>query len=567
MNDGNRLPGRLGIYEPYDDVTVDDDWPADAPAGLVSLAFIKAAIRRGAIFCCIMTVVGFLVGCALYIKYPAPYQASTSLLITYGPYDSGPNAPFDAQAIAQSRTVGTLAMHKLGLQQDVDSFLAAYAVTTVSSRVLLITFTAPSASQALQGANAVGTEFLLLQANELRQTQELVSASLNQQVSQAKQTINSITAQISQVSAQPSSPAQQSRLEGLQGQLSSATATLASYQQAVIGNETTNQSATVAAIKSSQVLDGAALLPRSHLRGLLLYPGAGLVIGLAVGIGIVLIRAMVSDRLRRRGDIADAIGAPVKLSTGPLQLDRWRLVRRRRSAAAREVAIGRIAAYLRCAVPESAGGTAALAVVVVDSPKAIALPLVSLATSYAREGRQIVLADLASGAPAARLLGVGKPGVNTVSMQGARLVVAVPEPDDIAPTGPLAAGFARAHRSAFTDLVVAACARADVLLTLVTLDASVGADHLATWAADAVAVVTAGRSSRAKIDAAGEMVRLSGTRLISAVLIGAEKTDESLGVVPAQHTGDAVAAEQCQCQRGWFRACFARDEQGSGTLR
>jgi hypothetical protein len=45
-------------------------------------------------------------------------------------------------------------------------------------------------------------------------------------------------------------------------------------------------------------------------------------------------------------------------------------------------------------------------------------------------------------------------------------------------------------------------------------------------------MVTAGRSSWTKIHAAGEMVRLAGTRLVSAVLVGADKTDESLGVAP-----------------------------------
>ncbi len=539
MNDGNRLPGRLGTYEPYGDFTADDDWP-DAATGLVSLAFIRAAIRRSALFCCIMTVVGFLIGCALYINFPTPYQASTSLLLTYGPYDNNPGAPYDEQAIAQSRAVATLAMHKMGFRQGVDSFLATYTVAMVSSRVLLITFSAPSASQALRGANAVATEFLLLQAGELGQAQDLVSASLNQQVSQAKQALSSITAQVSQVSAQPSSPAQQSRLRDLQGQLNSATSTLSSLQQAVSGNETTNQPATAAAIKDSQVLDQAALLPRSHLRHLLLYPGAGLVIGLGLGIGIVLIRAIVSDRVRRRDDVADAIGTPVKLSTGPLRPDRWRLVRRGRSAA-READIRRIGAHLGSAVPENARGTAALAVVAVDDPEAAALPLVSLATSCAQQGRQIVLADLASGAPAARLLGVRGPGVGEASVPDARLTVAVPERDNMAPSGPLAHAPAPDQHSPFTDAVAAACAKADVLLTLVTLDPSVGGEHLRTWAADAIAVVTAGRSSWAKINAAGEMIRLSGTRLDSAVLIGADKADESLGVIPVQHPRDAAA--------------------------
>lgn len=84
-----------------------------------------------------------------------------------------------------------------------------------------------------------------------------------------------------------------------------------------------------------------------------------------------------------------------------------------------------------------------------------------------------------------------------------------------------------------------------MLLTLLTLDPSFGGEHLQTWAANAVVVVTAGRSSWTKINAVGEMIRLSGTRLASAVLIGADKTDESLGVVSGQQVGRAAeVAEQ-----------------------
>jgi hypothetical protein len=64
----------------------------------------------------------------------------------------------------------------------------------------------------------------------------------------------------------------------------------------------------------------------------------------------------------------------------------------------------------------------------------------------------------------------------------------------------------------------------------VTLDPSVGGDYVASWATGAVAVVTAGRSSWAKIQAVGEMSRLAGLPLTSAVLVGADRTDESLGV-------------------------------------
>ena len=244
-----------------------------------------------------------------------------------------------------------------------------------------------------------------------------------------------------------------------------------------------------------------------------------------------MIRALVSNRLRQRDDIAQALGAPVKLSMGRVQQGR--------RGAVRDPGIQRIAAYLDRAVPTDPGHAASLAVVPVDDPRAAALCLVSLALSRAQQGECVVLADLAPGAPAARLLGFREHGVREVSVHDNRLTVAVPEGDDVLPpTGPL--GRAQVHGSPFTDAMTAAYARANVLLTLATLDVSFGGDHLATWATDAVAFITAGRSSWTTISAVGEMVRLSGTRLASAVLIGADHSDESLGVT---YTIDSHKAE------------------------
>ena len=77
--------------------------------------------------------------------------------------------------------------------------------------------------------------------------------------------------------------------------------------------------------------------------------------------------------------------------------------------------------------------------------------------------------------------------------------------------------------------LAAACASADVLLTLATLDPATGGDYLSTWATDAVAVVTAGKSSSVRIHAVGEMIRLRASASASVVLLGADKGDESLG--------------------------------------
>src|SRR5262249_3638823 len=115
-----------------------------------------------------------------------------------------------------------------------------------------------------------------------------------------------------------------------------------------------------------------------------------------------------------------------------------------------------------------------------------------------------------------------------------------------APAGPLRPTSLRAP-SATADGLAAACSSADLLLTLITLDPAVGGDHLATWAADAVVMVQAGRSSWTKIHAVGEMIRLSGQGRGSAVLGGADRADESLGVTPAPGAGrDVVTAQSTQ---------------------
>jgi len=519
-------PGRFGAYE---DSAVVEDRAAEFEPNLVSLRFLAAALRRSAWLWCVAAVAGLLVGSLAYAATRDPYQASTTLLLTLDPSQNvtaqaaDNEYQADNQAMTQSRTVAGLAIRKLGLRESVSSFLSSYSATSVSDRVLVITDSASSSDQAVLRANAIAAAFLQFRAGELLEEQQLTRSAFDQQIGQTRQGISSLRQQISRLSASPASAAQQAQLSNLQTELSQATSTLAGLNGAAFSYETTTQPAIAAEAKSDVVLDGAVPLPYSQGKHLLLYALIGLFLGLVLGLAVALIRALVSDRLRQRADVSQALGAPVKLSVGRLGLNG-----RHGLAAASHLDVRRIAAYLDRSLPRNPRGAAALAVVPVDAPRAAALSLVSLALSRAQQGEQVVLADLAGGAPAARLLGIDEPGVRMVSGYDNRLIVAVPDGDDVLPpVGPL--GRAQLPGSPFTDAVVSACARANLLLTLATLDASLGGDHLATWATDAVVVLTAGRSSWTTISAVGEMIRLSGTRLESSVLIGADDTDESIG--------------------------------------
>jgi capsular polysaccharide biosynthesis protein len=535
LNGSNGQQDRLGAY---DDFAATENRSVDFAPGLVSLGFIKAAIRRSVRFLCAVAVIGLLLGYVAYVARPHQYRASASILLTPSPYENAQTAPANNAAIGETRAVAGLAVQELGIRQSVSSFLNTYTVTSVTDRLLTVIASASSANQAVLQASSVANAFLKFRAAELQGEQSLVVQSLNQQINQTKQRISSIATQISQLSSQVASPTQQSKIDGLRTEQNSAIGQLNAIQGAVTGNQTTTLPALAAALKGSEVLSVVAL-PQSRLKPLITYAVVGLILAFALGLGIVVVRAVVSDRLRRRDDIAYALDAPVKLSVGRLRPRRWL---RGRAARRRDRDMRRVIEHLRSAVPRSTRGPAGLAIVAVDKTSVAARAVVALATSYASQGNHVVTADLSGGAHLAHLLGVKKPGAHTVSRNGVNFTMAVPDRDDPVPIGPLPLATPPAGPAQVEDALLASYFSADLLLTLVTLDPAIGGDHLATWATSAVVVVTAGQSSAERIHAVGEMVRLAGMRLDSGVVVGAEKSDESLGLMrrPDEQAGIGV---------------------------
>jgi capsular polysaccharide biosynthesis protein len=521
---GNR--GHIRRLGSFDDFTFGEEQPADVATGLVSLGFIGAAIKRNMRLWLILAVVGLIGGLGYYYKAPPAAKASTSVLLTYGPSESPASAIFDNQTMAESHTVAQLAMKKLGDTTDpVGTFAASYVVGVVTDRILVIQASAPSSAQAVARAQAIAQAFLQFRASQEQVIQKAQVGALTQEEQAAQQDVDNLKGQVSTAQTQGASTAQ---VKKLTLQLNQANVNLSVIQQEIAA--TSSGTATIAANAGSVILDPAAPLPASKTKKLLEYAVYGLIGGLVVGMAIAAIGAVVSDRLRRRDDVARALGAPVRLSVGPVRLA-GRLPRTKRGlAAAEDVEVKQIVAHLRGVVPVRERKVA-LAVIPVDQPDVAALSVVALATSCAEDGRRVVVADLAAGAPVAALLGVQGPGVKPVPVGKAQLILAVPGEAEIAPSGPVGRP-ADGQRSEFTEQVNAACGSADLLLTLIPLDPSLGADHLPSWASSAVAMVTAGKASWTKLHAVGEMVRLAGTSLVSTVLVGADKSDESLGVLP-----------------------------------
>lgn len=527
-----------------------DEEPTTVPGRLVSLGFLAAALRRKARLWCTLAGIGLLVGCGYFAAFPHPYKATVSILLADEP-NSNPDAQILTDLVlAKSLPVAESSVQELKLSQTPGTFLASYVVTEVTSQVIQITVSASSSGQAVQTASVVAHQFLEFRAQYEQTQEQQTAAELDQQVNQARQRLSSIDTQISKESADTGNPDQQSILKSLHDKQAAASSTLSQVQNYAIQTQATTATATRQVIGGSQVLNVATAVKSSKLMTTALYVFGGLFGGLVLGIAIVIIGAITSDRLLRRDDIAYAIGAPVRLSVGSLRRSRWLPDLPGQSAARRE-GMDRLTAHLRRAAARLAapagmlgpgGGSdgrglpAGLAVIAVEDTRSTAAAVVAVAVAAAQEHRRVVLADLSRDAEAARLLGVGHavtghPTIARVRSDGVEITVVVPGAEDAALVGPLPS---RAEEQAQPDGEVAVvCADADLVLSLVTLDPASGGGHLSTWAADAVVVVTAGQATAVRIRAVGGMVRLSGTRLASVVVAGADKKDESLGMTDA----------------------------------
>jgi capsular polysaccharide biosynthesis protein len=474
---------------------------------------------------------GLVIGLGYAVDKMPGHSATTTVLIDGIPANPGAELVTDAD-IAQSMPVATAVVAQLGLNETPASFLSTYTATVGTTQVMTITAKGPNDGAAVQRASAIATQFLAYRSKYLRQQLQQTEDSLNQGIGQAQHNLDSINAQISQVSAEPVSSSQQATLGGLQKQQTDAELAVTdakSYERTTMLQANAQ---TAEMVRSSQVLSSAMPAGRSVKKHFLTYAIGGLLGGLIIGMVIVIIGAITSDKLRRRDDIAIAVGTPVRLSVGRLRGRRWIPGRRERSGQlGRDME--RVVNHLRNAIPASSRGAAGIAVVATDDVVTVAQAVVRLAIASSQQRKRVVIADLCAGAPAARQLGVTAPGINTVRPDGVSIVVVVPEAKEVAPVGPLK--NPPPGSPPVREELAETCAHADLLLSLVTLDPSSGADFLGTWATDAVLVVTAARSTATRLHATSEMIRLAGTRLDSVVLLDADKGDESLGTVTAEY--------------------------------
>ena len=509
-------------WNPGADLDDDNASPDRAMPTLVSLHFIRTTLRQRLGVCLLSALLGLLGAGAFMIAFPPPDQAKAALVLTHDPEADPYRAMATNVSLLQTRTVATRATERLGLTMTPEDFHKSVKVEPVGAELLTLTLTAPTDAEAVRRLDGLSSTYLEFRAEQLSLQSKILVDSMRQRIEQLERDFRSLSKQIEELSA-AAGPSSASKLNDAISQRAYIQDRIEVLQQSVEDATLRNNSV----VLSSRVVDPPAAEPGLAKRAIALGLASGLIGGAALGCGTVLFLAITSDRLRRRSDVAAALGVTVPVSVGriaalrkvwlwipPLRdLDRRRADERQRLAHLIEEELlqpqrrGRLAVAgidnvdeVSFAVAVAAAGVAA---------RGCSISLINL-TDHLSRGLRLARSIPGSSAAPTVLRPRGVPGLT----YGAADLLAVGHWDE-------------GENTALPQL-------ADVTLVVADLDPAVGADHLTAWADRVVVVVTAGRSSAEKVRTIGELIRAAGLDLRFAVLMHTERTDDSLGMVDVE---------------------------------
>lgn len=482
-----------------------------------SISLVSEAIRRRWRFVFIVALLG-LTGAVLVSLLSPPQHSATARLFLRPAGQGDPTRLMQNEvALVRTRTVATSALQELNLPMDPQAFLSDSTTTPLSSNVLELRVSGPSAAEAVRRTRAFAESFLAFRAAELKRQAESVTSALQDRRDALTTDLASVNEKIDSLTGTNQDDGDVRPLGELFNRRSTLTGEISQLTNRI--DFTLGEAGF--AIAQSAVIDPPTSDPRSPLKALALNSAAGTVAGVGLGTGLALVQHLASNRLRRRSDVAAALRTPVAVSTGPLRGPMW-LQRRRlhRYLASPGGDLARAVAHLRQAFSRTDGSRSRLVVVSVDTDGPATLALALTAIALAREGKNVVLVDLTSRLSLARLLRVGVDKTPALHV--------VPGPYSLRVAFPSSSG----HVDYEPEMELARAGvyeNADTVLALASLDLGLGAYHVSRWADNAVAFATAGKSTPASLRSASELLGAAGIHLASAVLVNCDSNDDSAG--------------------------------------
>lgn len=496
-------------------------------------------------------VAGLLLAGALLVVRPPGGEASTTLLLAH-PEVSDESAMATDVSLLETRAVAAQVIADLALETTPEGFLSTVDAVPVTNQILELTVTGPTEAQAQARTEALVTEYLAFRSEQLRLLSDSLVSGYQDRVAELTADLEDVTRRYNSISG--STATDQTRAQDLLAQRTTLASQIGSLQREI---EDTSF-ATDAAISSTHVVDEPHVIPHSRLRTVLLYLVSGLLAGLFIGMGVVVFRTLTSETVRTRGDVARALGVPVRASVrrgGPSDRLLPRLASRAFARARRLVGmpdrrgerdLDVLASTLDAAVPSrrrrgqaqrrgrqgatprSRQAPVGVALAALDCVHTGAAVVARLAGRYADDDEQVLLVDLSEAGVLGRHT---HPLVTTFRPSGVPSLARGP-----------AGGRTGLVDPQERDLLRDAWEDAEVVLVLAEVDPGVDLGNLSSWVSRVVPLVRGGRSRSQLLGTVSELVAVAELEMPFALMTRADADDDSAGL-PEPAAEAAGAAE------------------------
>jgi len=470
---------------------------------------------------------------------PAGHTASATLVLSHEAGVEPARAMATDESLLATRVVAERTIAALGLAMTPEALMKTVGAVPTTSDVLVLNLTGPSDAEAVRRLSAFTTVYLQFRATQVSAQADVLLAGFDQRIATLQNQAGVLTKRISTLSAAGGDASGQ--LDDAITQRAQLLAQIGTLQQSV--QDTLLRKASV--VSASRVIDPAAAPPGGGTRRLALTLGSGLIGGTALGVGVVLLLAILSNRLRLRVEVAAALETPVLLSvrrlTPPALLRR--LPRPARARARADVDRRRAADTIQAVLPsgERPGHRGGLVVGCVDNADEVRFAVAAAALALRRRGQPVRLVDLTeSGGLAAALSALAPagparadgradgPAPNVLRPDALPLLDAAEPDPHRAPDDP-----GDADDADDPDHVDGAEDDSDgVLLVLADLDPAIGGYHLTDWADRVLVAVTGGRSSAERVRTTADLLAAAGLELTGALLLRTDPQDASSGSFP-----------------------------------
>ena len=522
---------------------------APLPLLVTGRALVDALARTWRIWVA-ATIIGALLGVAAFFAVPHPASAETTLFMVHP--EEGESAMTTDLNLLLTTTVASRVLADLDLEQSPEGLLSTVTVTPVNEQLLALEVSGPDEASAVERATSLVENFFEFRAEELRSVSDGLIEGYQARITDLTSQVDALSRQYQQLSAE------ESAADPRAGDILTARSTLATEITRLQSDIEEASIRTEGAIKGTHVVDAPRASPYGSRRQSVLLAASGAILLGGLCIGTILLRSLTSDRLRRRREVAGALGVPVRVGVGPVS-SRGFLERTEAALASRVAGVFRghpasrtdrrrrrnfealvqgmesaVPPRLRSGAPHGGtgghppvkrrSGPTTLGLAAIDRTDTAAAILRATGERIADRGVPVLLVDLTSTGALSAAPGLsaslGEPGTPRVYR---------PEGDPAFTSGPRR--YARRPVLELEELGVlgAAWNEADLVLVLVEVDPGFDLQVLRTWVSAVVPLVSAGRASGELLSTIAGLVAEAGLDMPFALLEGADRSDQTLG--------------------------------------